>query len=160
MGSDYALITGCSDGSIGSALAREFLKHGVNVFATARDVGKMSSLKEIKGIKLLPLDVTSSTSIAEAVETVKVETGGKLKYLVNNAGGGYTMPTLDADLEKVKKMYDVNVFGVVAVTQGFAPLVIAAKGAIVNISSVAGVCYPAWTSKWLSTLHFCSDSLC
>ena len=79
------LITGCSDGCIGSALAKSFQSRGFCVFATARESSKMTSLKNLPSITLLGLDVTSSTSIAAAVEVVKEQTGGTLDYLVNNA---------------------------------------------------------------------------
>jgi len=81
---DSVLITGCSAGGLGSAIAVAFQKRGIHVFATARDVSKMKHLSGIENITLLPLDVTSPTSIAEAAEFVKKSEigGGKLKYLV------------------------------------------------------------------------------
>lgn len=48
------------------------------------------------------------------------------------------MPLLDVNLDVAKKMFDVNVFGVIAVTQAFSPLLIAAKGKILNIGSIVG----------------------
>ncbi|KAK9234250.1 hypothetical protein V1525DRAFT_350564 [Lipomyces kononenkoae] len=138
------LITGCSDGGIGSALASEFQRRGLHVFATARTMSKMSLLEELPDVTLVSLDVTSCTSISAAVEVIKQATGGSLDYLVNNAGIGYVMPTLDVEITEAKKVFDVNLWGVLAVTQAFAPLVIAAKGSIVNISSVGGAIYPPW----------------
>lgn len=87
-------ITGCSVGGIGDSLAQEFHRKGLRVFATARSVSKIAHLKEM-GIDTLPLDVTSTTSIAEAASKVSAETGGKLDFLLNNSGGGYGMPVLD-----------------------------------------------------------------
>ncbi|KAK9372467.1 uncharacterized protein V1513DRAFT_384756 [Lipomyces chichibuensis] len=138
------LITGCSDGGIGSALASEFQRRGLHVFATARTMSKMSLLEELPEVTLVALDVTNRTSISAAVELIKQATGGTLDYLVNNSGIGYVMPTLDVDIDEAKKVFDVNVWGLLAVTQAFAPLVIAAKGSIVNISSVGGTLYPPW----------------
>lgn len=133
------LITGCSTGGIGHGLALEFARKGLHVFATARSLSKMSDLENKANITLLPLDVISPSSIASAVAAVKDQTGGKLDYLVNNSGAGYAIPFLDADIAKSKAMFDVNVWGFVAVTQAFAPLVIAAQGTIVNISSITAL---------------------
>jgi 1-acylglycerone phosphate reductase len=87
MMTETALITGCSKGGIGDALAQEFYHKGVRVFATARDLSKIQHLKSI-GLDILELDVTSEESIQDAVKYIQKETGGKLNYLVNNAGMG------------------------------------------------------------------------
>ena len=141
------LISGCSAGGIGSALAECFHKNGLQVFATGRSISKMSHLEKFPNIELLSLDVTSPSSISAAVEAVKAKTGGTLDYLVNNAGVGYFLPTLDVDIDEAKKMFDINVWGALNLTKMFAPLLIAAKGTIVNISSVAGQLYPVWESE-------------
>src|SRR6187402_2831283 len=83
----YALITGCSAGGIGDALAQEFHKNGIHVFATARSLSKISHLKAL-GLSTIQLDVTSPESIKDAVAEVQKVTGGKLDFLVNNAGLG------------------------------------------------------------------------
>ena len=82
-----ALITGCSKGGIGDALAQEFHKHNVRVFASARNMGKVEHLK-VLGIEVLQLDVLSPESIQMAAAEVLRVTGGELDFLVNNAGGG------------------------------------------------------------------------
>lgn len=133
----YVLITGCSDGGIGSALAQSFHKHGLHVFATARDISKMQNLQALPNITFLQLDVTSPESITAAYTIVEKETNGKLDYLVNNSGAGFVMPLLDSDVDMGKKMFEVNVWGVIRVTQVFAPLVIHAKGTVVNNVSTA-----------------------
>lgn len=79
------LITGCSDGGIGSALAVAFQARGFKIYATTRSVSKMRLLDKIESIVLLPLEVTSASSIASVVDTVKSATDGRLDYLVNNA---------------------------------------------------------------------------
>ncbi|KAJ5266890.1 oxidoreductase [Penicillium angulare] len=131
------LITGCSDGGIGSALAKAFHDKGIHVFATARQKSKMKALGDLPNITFLELDVTSSESIAAAQEAVSKERNGTLDYLVNNSGSGYVMTFLDSDLETSQRMFDVNVWGVARVTQAFASLLIAAKGTIVNNASTA-----------------------
>jgi NADP-dependent 3-hydroxy acid dehydrogenase YdfG len=84
---DVALITGCSRGGIGDALAQEFYHKGVRVFASARDLSKIQHLKAM-GLDTVQLDVTSEESIQNAVRYIEKESGGKLDYLVNNAGMG------------------------------------------------------------------------
>ncbi|KAK3692078.1 oxidoreductase [Podospora appendiculata] len=138
------LVTGCSEGGIGFALAKEFQARGLHVFATARSVAKMAALESLPDVTLLSLDVTSPASIEAAVAAVSAHTAGTLDYLVNNSGSQYVMPILDADLQRSKDMFDVNVWGLVATTNAFAPLVIAAKGSVVNIASIAGLMYPPY----------------
>jgi NADP-dependent 3-hydroxy acid dehydrogenase YdfG len=133
-----ALITGCSEGGIGFALAKEFQSRSVHVFATARSVGKMAALESLPNVTLLALDVTSQSSIDAAVTTVSERTGGTLDYLVNNSGIQYINPLVDFDMALAKEMYDVNVFGLFAVTKSFVPLVVKAKGSIANLASIAG----------------------
>ena len=81
------LITGCSEGGIGDALAKAFHKKGLRVFATARNLAKIEHLKAL-GLDVLALDVVDDESIKNAVESVKAATGGTLDILVNNSGAG------------------------------------------------------------------------
>merc|ERR1712093_956332 len=77
------LITGCSPGGIGHALAREFHAKGLHVIATARTKEAVQDLEAL-GMSTLSLEVTSSESIADARMQVEKLTGGKLDILVNN----------------------------------------------------------------------------
>ncbi|KAI1609492.1 oxidoreductase [Exophiala viscosa] len=147
MPSKTVLITGCSAGGIGHTLAMEFQRRGLTVFATARSTSKMSGLEKLPNTTLLSLDVTSPTSIAEAVERIKAQTGGKLDYLVNNSGRNIMIPALDADIDDAKEMFDVNFWGILRMVQGFAPLLIEAKGTIVNIGSIVAYLHKPFTSK-------------
>ncbi|KAL8692051.1 MAG: hypothetical protein Q9218_002837 [Villophora microphyllina] len=149
MTSASVLVTGCSAGGIGAALCHEFQRRGLHVFATARTPSKLGDLQKLSNVTTIALDVTSASSIAEAVKLVEDKTGRRLDYLVNNSGAQYVMPTLDMDLEEAKKMYDVNVWGVIAMIQAFAPLLIAAKGSIVNIASITGYLYAPWMGTML-----------
>lgn len=138
------LITGCSEGGIGSALAISFQKRNFHVFATARNVSKMQHLADLPNTTLLKLDTTSDTDVVAAIQAVQSQTGGKLDYLVNNAGQTVIRPSLDFDIAHVKSMYDANIFGYIRMTQAFAPLVIAAQGCIINISSISTECHTPW----------------
>lgn len=82
-----ALITGCSKGGIGDALAQEFHRNGVRVLATGRNLSKLEHLKGL-GIETLQLDVEDSHSIKTAAKAAGELIGGKLDFLVNNAGMG------------------------------------------------------------------------
>lgn len=153
------LITGCSEGGIGHALATEFQSRGLRVFATARTVSKMASLASLLSVTLLPLDVTSAESLAAAAAAVSEQTGGRLDYLVNNAGMQVVKPLLDFDLSQARTMYEANVFGAVAAVQAFAPLLLAAKGTVVNIASIAGLMYPPYMGRPIPPSSFLPTSL-
>jgi 1-acylglycerone phosphate reductase len=132
------LITGCSDGGIGSGIAVSFHECGYHVFATARDVSKMSVLENLASVTLLILDVGEPTHIANALKSVESETGGTLDILINNAGRNHFMPVLDINIGEAKHIFDTNFWGPLAMMQAFAPLVIKAKGTVVNIGSISG----------------------
>ncbi|KAM5361092.1 hypothetical protein ACJZ2D_013303 [Fusarium nematophilum] len=133
------LITGCSAGGIGNAFARAFASRGINVFATARDAARMEDLAGLPNINLITLDVTSSDQIAAAVRKVSEITGGTLDYLINNSGQHYAMPALDLDLDVAKGLFDVNFWAVIHMTRSFIPLLVAARGTVINIGSITGV---------------------
>lgn len=144
------LVTGCSTGGIGAALAEVFHEKGYHVFATARNPSKISqTLLSATNVTILTLDVVSSESIAAASESVKKETGGRLDVLVNNSGGGTFVPALDLSIEDGKKLFDLNFWAPFAMLQAFAPLLINAKGCIVNNTSASAYIPMAFGSKYL-----------
>jgi 1-acylglycerone phosphate reductase len=118
------LITGCSDNGIGSALGFEFHKRGYHVFATARNVSKMTWIKGLDNITPLELDVKKPSDIKNAVETVSKATDSKLDFLVNNAARNHFMPILDVEIDEVQDLFETNYFAPLAITQAFAPLLI------------------------------------
>lgn len=139
------LITGCSEGGLGHALALAFAKHGFYVFAAVRSPTKAgTALSSHPDIQVVPLDVTDRASIAACAALVGKATGGTLDVLVNNAGSMFVMPLLDTSIEQSKKLYDVNVWGLLAVTQVFAPLLVRSKGVVLNVASIAGAVRMAW----------------
>ncbi|KAI5358253.1 Putative short-chain dehydrogenase/reductase SDR, NAD(P)-binding domain superfamily [Septoria linicola] len=140
----WALITGAGPGGLGEAEANAFLHRGINVFATSVDIETTKHVSPIPGTNegfliQMHLDVTSEKSISHAFDFVQQITNGKLAYLINNAGYGYFTPLLDVDIARAKRQYDVNVWGALAVTRAFYPLLRAAKGIVVNQASVAGL---------------------
>lgn len=132
------LITGCSARGMGAALAKEFHAVGISVIATARDKNKMAELVTLD-IKTLELDVQSADSIAACVQQVP-----QLDILINNAGASYTMPISDIDLVEARKLFETNVWGCIAVTQAFLPLLMKSPRAlVVNHTSIgAGMSIP------------------
>lgn len=141
------LITGCSAGGIGWAMAKNFHQRGFYVFATARNPSKTAELADRSDIEVLELDVTIPKNIAQCKEIVAKRTGGSLDVLVNNAGVEFNSPLLDTDIAEAKRLYDVNVWGPLAMVQAFAPLLIEAKGVVFNQSSIDGVLNMVWAGK-------------
>jgi 1-acylglycerone phosphate reductase len=131
------LIIGCSDGGIRSGITFTFHERGYHVFATARDILKMFTLKGLLSLTLLILDVEEPTHVFNAIKSVESKTRGTLDILINNAGRNHFMPVLDININKAKRIFDTNFWGALAMTQAFAPLVIKAKGTIVNIGSIS-----------------------
>ncbi|KAK7402895.1 hypothetical protein QQX98_011345 [Neonectria punicea] len=135
------LITGCSEGGAGHALALRFAAQGFRVVATARST-KSPSLLEEKGIETFTLDVTRLESISALKTEVTKRTGGKLDILFNNASLMYEAPAIEADRDEVQNMFNANVFGVLDMVQTFTPLFLAwvsgsnAPPTIINTASV------------------------
>lgn len=143
MPSKSVLITGCSEGGIGAALAAEFQAQGCQVFATARDVRKMKSLSEL-GAEIIALDVNSDASIAAAFACVQKATDGSLDYLVNNAGVHHVMPFADSQVDDFRRVINTNVIAVLAVTHAFLPLLIQAQGTVATVGSVTEIFCPPY----------------
>ena len=119
------LITGCSDGGLGCALALEFHKSpSMRVLATARNPAKLTRLASL-GIVTLTLDVLDPASITACVAEVSKLTNGHLDILVNNAGAGYSMPLMDISLPAAQSLFNLNVWSYISVSQAFLPLLLA-----------------------------------
>lgn len=145
------LITGCSTGGIGWAMAKIFHERGFYVFATARDISKAVDLSELSDVEILMLDVTVPQTISQCKNAVAKRTGGKLDVLINNAGVEFVSPLLDVDVAGAKRLYDVNVWGPLAIVQAFAPLLIEAKGIISNQSSIDAALSMVWAGIFASS---------
>lgn len=134
--SKAVLITGCSSG-IGEATARRLAGHGWTVYASARRLDSIQHLADA-GCKLLQLDVTDEDSMRAAVETVEREQGA-VGVLVNNAGYSQGGPIEQVPLESVRRQFETNVFGLIALTQMVLPAMRDQHwGKIVNIGSMGG----------------------
>jgi NAD(P)-dependent dehydrogenase (short-subunit alcohol dehydrogenase family) len=134
------VITGASTG-IGKATALLLDQVGYRVFAGVRKDADGQALAEEASERLTPilLDVTDDESIATAVTTITDATSGELSGLVNNAGLSLNGPLELVPVSDIRKLMDVNVIGLLAVTKAFLPLLRKGKGRIVNISSGHGL---------------------
>ncbi|KAI1105909.1 NAD(P)-binding protein [Jackrogersella minutella] len=152
-----ALITGCSDGGMGAALAVAFHKAGFHVYATARNPAKMTQLASL-GIETLQLDIQSEESIAGIASKLP-----SLDVLVNNAGNQFLMPVVDTNIAEAKKLYDLNVWAHIAVIQAFLPLLLKSKNAIIvnqtSVGASATIPFQAIYNSSKAALAMLSDSL-
>jgi NAD(P)-dependent dehydrogenase (short-subunit alcohol dehydrogenase family) len=138
---DAVLITGTSSG-IGKETALHLDRLGLRVFATVRKQPDAVALSSQASESLCPiiLDVTDQGSIDLARNQVAHSIGEEgLTGLVNNAGVGFTAPLEFVPLQDLRWLFEVNVFGVLAVTQAFLPLLRQTRDRIVNVSSTAAL---------------------
>ncbi len=134
--SKAVLITGCSSG-IGEATARRLARAGWTVYASARRLESIESLAG-DGCKLLRLDVTDEQSMRAAVEVI-VRDHGAVGVLVNNAGYSQGGAIEQVPMEAVRRQFETNVFGAIALTQLALPAMRAQRwGRIVNVGSMGG----------------------
>ena len=135
------LITGATSG-IGRATALHLARQGHRVLATGRNEAALQSLRLAPPgqIETLSLDVTDRGQLADVLDQVDALTDGKgIDVLVNNAGFGVFAPTSEVSETDLRAQYETNVFGLLAVTQAFIPLMQrAGSGTIINVSSVGG----------------------
>ncbi|MEZ4235371.1 MAG: SDR family NAD(P)-dependent oxidoreductase [Myxococcota bacterium] len=130
------LITGCSSG-IGAATARRLRAAGWPVVATARRVADLAEL-EAAGCTVLALDVTDEASMVAAVQAVEAEHGA-VGVLINNAGYSQSGALETLPLDKVRRQFETNVFGLLRLTQLCLPgMRRQGWGKIVNVGSVGG----------------------
>lgn len=133
-------ITGCSTG-FGRELARHTLSLGYPTVVTARNIEQIKDIAvgfEASAL-LLTLDVTRPEQIAAAVKATE-EKFGRIDVLVNNAGIGYFGSIEESDMGEVRKMFDINVWGLSDMTRAVLPgLRRRRSGTIVNVSSIGGI---------------------
>ena len=136
-------ITGCSTG-FGRELAMHLLERGYNTVVTARNPDDVSDLAKVRNSLVLKLDVTDQDQIDKAIKTAE-ETFGRIDVLVNNAGIGYFAAVEESEEDQVRRMFEINVFGLSRMIQAVLPgMRKQRKGFIVNFSSIGGLCsFPA-----------------
>ncbi|ESW82959.1 MULTISPECIES: SDR family NAD(P)-dependent oxidoreductase [unclassified Mesorhizobium] len=136
-----ALVTGASSG-IGEATAVALAAAGAKVAIAARRADRLEALaariEEAGGAALrIEADVTSNDDVTAMVDKVVAE-WGRLDILVNNAGVMLLSPAADAELDDWRRMVELNLLALMGVTKAALPHLRAAKGHIVNVSSIAG----------------------
>jgi NAD(P)-dependent dehydrogenase (short-subunit alcohol dehydrogenase family) len=132
------VITGASSG-IGRSCALRLIRSGWRVFAAVRKSEDGKRLQFEAGVNLTPIimDVTDRATVTAAAEQVSSQLDGRgLDGLVNVAGIGMMRPVEYATPSDLKEIFEINVFGQIAVTQALLPLLRKARGRVVNISSV------------------------
>ncbi|XP_062185783.1 short-chain dehydrogenase cctT [Phragmites australis] len=156
------LVTGCSEGGIGHAMARAFAAAGCAVVATARSRSSMRGLEGDPRFLLLELDVRSDESVRAAM-TDALRERGRVDVLVNNAGVHLVAPLAEVPIESFHQVFDTNVYGAMRLIQAVIPHMIERrKGTIVNVGSIAALAPGPWAGVYSASkaaLHALSDSL-
>ena len=131
-------ITGCSTG-FGRELARQVLELGFRTVVTARNPADVKDLAALGEALVLKLDVTDQRQISAAIKAAEKQFG-RIDVLVNNAGIGYFAAVEESEDNEVRRMFEINVFGLGRMIQAVLPgMRKRRKGFIVNIASVAGL---------------------
>jgi NAD(P)-dependent dehydrogenase (short-subunit alcohol dehydrogenase family) len=131
-------ITGCSTG-FGRALAALLLERGNRVVVTARDPETVRDFESQGEALILPLDVTDQANIETAVKAAEARFGA-IDVLVNNAGIGYFSAIEEGEDNQVRRLFEINVFGLARMIQVILPgMRKRRKGYIVNLSSIGGL---------------------
>jgi NADP-dependent 3-hydroxy acid dehydrogenase YdfG len=150
------LVTGAS-GGIGAATVQRLLRQGWRVFAAARRLEAMAPLAAA-GAEVLPLDITEAGS-RQAVATAVTERVGALDALVSNAGFGEVGALETMELERARAIFEVNVFGLMGLTQLLLPAMRERRrGRLIQVSSIAG----QWVtpgSGWYAASKFALEAL-
>lgn len=136
-------ITGCSTG-FGLEIARQAIEHGYRTVMTARDPTTLADYAATDNVLVLKLDVTQPAEIKAAVQATQARFG-EIGVLVNNAGIGYFAAIEEGEDAEVRKMFEVNVFGLNNMIQAVLPGMRKNRsGVIVNFSSIGGLrAFPA-----------------
>src|ERR1700754_3435196 len=134
---EIAVVTGASTG-MGAATARELAARGFHVLAGVRRDRDADAIRG-PGIEPLIIDITVTDHIRALATRVHEDPHGRaVRALVNNAAIQANVPIEAFAIDEWRRMFEVNLFGGIAVTQALLPALIRSKGRIVNVSSVGG----------------------
>jgi short-subunit dehydrogenase len=143
-----ALITGASSG-IGLVTARALRREGYRVFGTSRKAMAGTS----DGVTMLVCDVTDDVSVRNVIDDV-LSRAGRIDLLVNNAGIGLLGGAEESSTTQAKALFDVNVFGVLRMTNAILPVMRRQrKGRIINLSSILGLIPAPYNALYAATKH-------
>jgi NAD(P)-dependent dehydrogenase (short-subunit alcohol dehydrogenase family) len=148
------LVTGSSTG-IGRACAMRLDRAGFSVFAGVRNRGDAESLEAEGSDRLEPVivDVTDEGTIEGTRARIEEVTGGRLAGLVNNAGIARGGPVEALSIDALRQQLEVNLVGQVAVTQAMLPMLRAARGRVVFVSSIGGLVALPYLSPYAASKH-------
>jgi len=148
------LITGASTG-LGRSVALSLAASGWRVFAGIRKVADGKALTAAAEGELIPvrLDVAKHDSVVAGIEQVRADTGGELHGLINNAGVYLGGPLELMQPEEIEQTFAVNVTGLLLVTRACLPMLRAAQGRIINISSISGLIAMPGVSVYAASKH-------
>nr|AFK37524.1 unknown [Lotus japonicus] len=156
------LITGCSQGGLGHALARAFAANDCTVVATSRSLSSMADFEPDPRFFLQELDVQSDESVRRVTEAV-VRKYGRVDVLVNNAGIQCVGPLAEVPLSAIENAFGTNVFGSLRMVQAVVPHMATRKqGKIVNVGSVSALASGPWSGAYSASkaaLHALTDTL-
>ncbi|KAI4310694.1 hypothetical protein MLD38_035650 [Melastoma candidum] len=159
---DVVLITGCSQGGIGHAMARAFAARDCKVVATTRSKSSMSDLDGDSRFFLRELDVLDDRSVNKVVSDV-IDKFGKIDVLVNNAGVQCIGPLAEVSLSSLQQTFDTNVYGSMRMIQATVPhMAKRRKGKVANVGSVTALSPGPWAGVYIATkaaLHALTDTL-
>ncbi len=151
------LITGCSTG-FGKLAALTFARRGHSVFASMRTLDKSGPLRDAaasEGLKIavVQLDVDDAASVGRAVSEV-ADDAGSIDILVNNAGMEIRGPVEEMTDAEVRRQFETNVFGLLAVVRAVLPAMRErGSGVIVNVSSIAGLVSAPFAGLYAASKH-------
>lgn len=156
------LVTGCSKGGMGHALALAFADRRCRVVASSRSLSSMEGMDEHPGVELLELDILSESSVSNGVAAV-MERWKRIDILVNNAGVHCVAPVAELPISLLESTFNTNVYGALRLIQAVVPDMIGrGEGKIVNIGSVTAFASGPWVGGYgasKAALHALSDSL-
>ena len=142
--SKKVLITGASKG-IGKAIAQSFIDSGYTVIGTSRQPGEIT--EKITGVEYLQLDLLDENSIDQCIQKA-----GNIDVLINNAGQSQIGAVEEIPVEKVRDLFQINLFGIIKLIQGVLPdMIRRGHGFIINIGSLAGIFAVPFQSSYVAT---------
>lgn len=149
---EIVVVTGASTG-MGAATAREMARRGFHVLAGVRRDSDGEALLAA-GVEPVILDITDQEHIAALVARIDGDPHHRaVRALINNAGLPCAGPVEVVPLDEWRRVYEVNVFGTVALTQALLPALVRCKGRVVNISSMNGKVSMAGYGVYASSKH-------
>jgi short-subunit dehydrogenase len=150
------VVTGASMG-IGEAIVQRFLREGASVVLASRDLARVEEARQRTGAPERTLAVACDVTVRPQIEALlaaTIERFGRVDIWVNNAGFGLVDSVARMDMAACRRMFDTNLFGAIDCMQVVSPLFKQQRsGAIVNISSMAGIVTVPYMSAYGATKH-------